>query len=236
MIAPTARTLALLALAAPLALVVAATAPAAWPLLPLAGLALLALVGFDGWLAGPLRDLRLEVPADAEVGQPFEVPVLAEIARRPGGRPPRAALGLDPRLGRDGAAHCTLAEDPAGGVWAGRFILDPVRRGVGAIDTLWLAWRGPLGLARRQARREIGRAVRVWPDLSPVRSPVLQQYLRDAQFGLVAPRKPREGTHVDGQSQYNPGLDPRQIDRKASPRHKPNKPPENEAQRHKHII
>jgi uncharacterized protein (DUF58 family) len=82
MIAPTARTLALLALAAPLALVVAATAPAAWPLLPLAGLALLALVGFDGWLAGPLRDLRLEVPADAEVGQPFEAPVLAEIARR----------------------------------------------------------------------------------------------------------------------------------------------------------
>ena len=236
MIAPTARTLGLLALAAPLALVVAATAPASWPLLPLAGLGLLVLVGLDGWLAGTLRDLRLEVPADTEVGQAFEVPVLAEIARRLGGHPPRAALGLDPRFGGDGAAHCTLAEDPAGGVWAGRFVLDPVRRGVGAIDTLWLAWRGPLGLARRQARREIGRAVRVWPDLSPVRSPVLQQYLRDAQFGLVARRIRGEGTQFEALSEYHPGMDRRQIDWKASARHNAIYARENEAERDNQIV
>ena len=236
MIAPTARTLALLVLAAPLALVTAATAPAAWPLLPLGGLVLLALVGLDGWLAGPLREWRLEAPDDAEVGRPLTIAVIAEIARRVGGRPPRAALGFEPRLGQGGAAHAVLEEDPAGEVWSGAFTLQPIRRGTGTIETLWLAWRGPLGLARRQARREIGEAVRVWPDLSPVRSPVLQQYLRDAQFGLVARRIRGEGTQFEALSEYHPGMDRRQIDWKASARHTSLYARENEAERDNQIV
>jgi uncharacterized protein (DUF58 family) len=236
MIVPTARTLALLALAAPLALVVAATAPAAWPLLPLGGGVLFLLVGVDGWMAGSLRELRLEVPADAEVGRPLTVSVLAEVVRRIGGRPPRAALGFDPRLGGGGRADCALAEDPTGGVWSGTFPLSPVRRGTGTIETLWLAWRGPLGLARRQVRREIGEAVRVWPDLSPVRSPVLQQYLRDAQFGLVARRVRGEGTQFEALSEYRPGMDRRQIDWKASARHTAIYARENEAERDNQIV
>ena len=98
MIAPTARTLALLVLAAPLALVTAATAPAAWPLLPLGGLVLLALVGLDGWLAGPLREWRLEAPDDAEVGRPLTIAVIAEIARRVRGRATRDARVYEPRI------------------------------------------------------------------------------------------------------------------------------------------
>lgn len=236
MIAPTARTLGLLVLAAPLALVVAASAPQAWPLLPIFGLLLFALVGLDGLLAGPLRDLRLDIPPDAEVGQSIEVKVLAEIARPVGGSAPRAALGFDPRLGEGGAAECRLAEDPAGGVWSGACTLSPVGRGTGTVDTLWIAWRGPLGLARRQVRRDIGERVRVWPDISPVRSPVLQRYLRDAAFGLVARRIRGEGTQFEALREYHAGMDRRQIDWKASARHTALYARENEAERDNQIV
>jgi len=236
MIVPTARTLGLLALAAPLALVVAATAPAAWPLLPFAGLGLFALVALDGWLARPFREWRLDAPDDAEIGRPVAVAVLAEIGRRMGSSPPRAALGFEPRLGEGGAATCNLREDPAGGVWTGAFTLEPTRRGTGLVETLWLAWRGPLGLAERQVRRDIGAPVRVWPDLSPVRSPVLQQYLRDAQFGLVARRIRGEGTQFEALSEYRAGMDRRQIDWKASARHTSLYARENEAERDNQIV
>ena len=38
----------------------------------------------------------------------------------------------------------------------------PLRRGTGALGELWLRWPGPLGLAVRQVRRPLDRAVRVW--------------------------------------------------------------------------
>ncbi|MGX7896527.1 DUF58 domain-containing protein [Tsuneonella sp. HG222] len=240
MIAPTARTLALLAIAAPLALVVAAVAPRGWPLVPLAGAVLLVLVALDGWLAGRLIAVRLDVPEDGEIGQPLSAPLLAEFshrtAGRPGRRPPRAALGFDPRLGPHGTAQIALAPDAADGVWRGEFTLVPQRRGTGRVERLWLAWRGPLGLARRQATRAIESDVRVWPDLSPVRSPVLQAYLRDAQFGLVARRIRGEGTQFEALSEFAPGMDRRQIDWKASARHTGLLARENEAERDNQIV
>jgi uncharacterized protein (DUF58 family) len=235
-IAPTARTLALIVLAAPAALVVAAVAPQAWPLLPLTGLVLLMLVALDGWLAGSLRDMRLALPGDCEIGQPREIPLLAEIDRKSGRAPLRAALGFDPRLGADGAAECELERGALDGIWRGTFVITPTRRGTGLVDTLWLGWRGPLGLARRQVRRAIGEELRVWPDLSPVRSPVLQHYLRDAVAGMVARRIRGEGTQFEALSEFHPGMDRRQIDWKASARHTALLARENEAERDNQIV
>ncbi|MXO60036.1 DUF58 domain-containing protein [Altererythrobacter salegens] len=220
-------------LAAPAALVVAAFAPQGWLLLPVAGLALLVLVALDGWMAGPMRDVRLVVPGDAEIGRPVTIPVLAE---KGGGSGPRAAIGFDPRLGIDGAAECRLARDEADDVWHGSFTLVPQRRGTGTVETLWIGWRGPLGLARRQVRREVGEEMRVWPDLSPVRSPVLQHYLRDAMTGMVARRIRGEGTQFEALSEFQPGMDRRQIDWKASARHTGLLARENEAERDNQIV
>ncbi len=236
MMVPTARTLALLALAAPLALVVAAVAPAGWPLIPTACALLLMLVVIDGWLAGSLVDVRLDVPSDSEIGQPFAIAVLADFARLSGSSRPRAAIGFEPRLGEHGEAAIALERDAAEGVWRGRFTLAPVRRGTGRVERLWLAWRGPLGLARRQIERQVGEAVRVWPDLAPVRSPLLQAYLRDAQLGLVARRIRGEGTQFEALSEYSPGMDRRQIDWKGSARHTALLARENEAERDNQIV
>ncbi len=234
-VVPSGRALALLALLAPLAAVLAATAPGAWLLAPAAGLALLAAAALDGWLAGGLRDCRVVVPADAEVGQPVRVAILAELARAPRSAP-EAALGFDARLGARGVAHVALGPGEADGIWSWQAELIPQRRGTGALHDLWLRWPGPLGLAHRQAHRALEDRIRVWPDLSPVRSPALQTFLRDAQFGLVARRIRGEGTQFEALSEYQPGMDRRRIDWKASARHTRLHARENEAERDNQIV
>ena len=235
-IVPTARTLWLAALAAPVALVIAAAAPGAWVIAPAAGAALLVLVLLDGAVAGRLEDVRLAVASDAEVGEPLALAVLADIAARAGRAAPQAALRFDPRLDPAGRASFALPRDPASGAWHGRTTLVPSRRGTAAIDRLWLRWSGPLGLGARQVERSLDHAVRIWPDLSPVRSPELQAFLRDAQFGVVARRIRGEGTQFEALSEYEAGMDRRRIDWKASARHTRLYARENEAERNNQIV
>ncbi|MEO6040799.1 MAG: DUF58 domain-containing protein [Croceibacterium sp.] len=233
---PSARALALLVLAAPLAVVVAAAAPAAWVVVPAAALALLVVVVLDGLLVPRLHELRLHAPSDAEVGQPIPLTVLAEFARAPGPGAVQAMIGFDPRLGARGVAALTLdrADDPL--VRSGETQIVPRRRGTGALNELWLRWPGPLGLAHRQAYRRFEHPVRVSPDLSPVRSPALQSFLRDSQFGLIARRIRGEGTQFEALSEYQPGMDRRRIDWKASARHTRLYARENESERDNQIV
>ena len=228
--------LVILSLLAPAAVVVAATAPSAWVVAPAAALALLLVMLSDGWLAGPLRDFQIHVPSDAEVGQPAQVRVTAEIARSSGAHPPEVALGFDTRLGDGGLAYFDLAAAGEAARFSGSGAISPVRRGVGEMHDIWLRWRGPLGLGVRQVRRRLEDRVRVWPDLSPTRSPTLQAFLRDAQFGLIARRIRGEGTQFEALSEYEPGMDRRRIDWKASARHTALYARDNEAERDNQII
>ncbi|MDE2563371.1 MAG: DUF58 domain-containing protein [Sphingomonadales bacterium] len=202
---------------APVALLVGALAPGAWIVAPALGAALLLLVLLDAAFAGQLADLRLIAPSDAEVGQETRLTVLAEIAGKYGDAKPVVAVGLDPRLAPGGRAEIALTPDQ--GVWSGTATLSPVRRGTGEISRLWLRWNGPLGLATRIASRPVGGAIRIWPDISPVKSPALQIFLRDAQFGLIARRIRGEGTEFEALADYEPGMDRRRIDWKSSARH-----------------
>ena len=235
-IVPSARALVLLALFAPLAVVIAATAPGAWIAPPALALALLAVTVIDGLLAGRLLDLKLHHPADVEVGQPARLTLHAEFAGWMGGGAPEAALGFDLRLGERGTAVFALERGPVPDIWASEAEIVPTRRGTGTLHELWLRWPGPLGLAHRQAHRPLDLAIRVWPDLSPVRSPVLQTFLRNAQFGLIARRIRGEGTQFEALSEYEPGMDRRRIDWKSSARHSRLYARENEAERDNQIV
>jgi len=235
-IVPSARALALLALFAPVAVVVAATAPAAWLAMPVAALGLIAVTLVDGLLAGRLLDLKLHYPGDVEVGQPARLSLHAEFAGWTGGGAPHAALGFDARLGERGTASFALDAAPVPDIWAGESEIVPVRRGTGMLHDLWLRWPGPLGLAHRQAHRVFEEPIRVWPDLSPVRSPTLQTFLRDSQVGLIARRIRGEGTQFEALSEYQPGMDRRRIDWKASARHTRLYARENEAERDNQIV
>ena len=234
MILPTARAVLLAALAAPVALVIAAAAPAAWLVAPLIGVVLLLMVLADAAMAGRLAGWRVIAPHDAEVGEPIALKVLADLAVRARGGGVEARLALDPRLDPSGRATARLG--PADGAWLGEMTVTPRRRGTASLSRLWLQWTGPLGLGARMMSHPLEHAVRVWPDLSPVRSPALQHYLRDAAFGIVARRIRGEGTHFEALSEYYPGMDRRRIDWKTSARHTRLFARENEAERNNQIV
>lgn len=231
---PTSRAAILLAVAAPFALLIAAVAPAAWIVAPALGGALLVMVLIDAVLAGGLADVRVIVPADVEVGQPARVTVLADMARASARARPEAALALDPRL--HGGGRLSLPLGPDSDAWSGSATIVPNRRGTGAVDRVWLRWSGPLGLAHRQVSRALDHEVRVWPDIAPVRSPALQIFLRDAQFGLVARRIRGEGTEFESLADYEPGMDRRRIDWKSSARHARLYAKEYETERNNQIV
>ncbi len=217
-IVPTTRAAILIALAAPVALVIAALAPAAWIAAPALGGALLVLILLDALMAGRLVDARVIAPSDAEVGAPLPLTVLADIS---GGasRAVAASLSLDPRFSPGGRCDLTLRRDLASDTWQGFTRLTPSRRGAGQIETLWLRWSGPIGLGARMQKRAIEQDIRVWPNISAVRSPALQTFLRDSQVGLIARRIRGEGTQFEALSEYQPGMDRRRIDWKSSARH-----------------
>lgn len=235
-IVPTSRALVLLALLAPVAVVIAATAPSAWILAPAVALALLLVTLFDGWMAGSLVDCDLTFSEDCEVGQPAALRVTAEILRDGDATLPEAAIGFDARLGKSGALTFPLSPTGGANAFAGEGFIAPVRRGTGDLHDLWLRWSGPLGLATRQVHRQLEQQIRVWPDLSPVRSPVLQSFFRDSQFGIVARRIRGEGTQFEALSEYQAGMDRRRIDWKASARHTALYARENEAERDNQIV
>jgi len=232
---PTGRTVLLLGLLAPVAVVIAALAPTAWTVAPLLALALLVLAVVDGLMAARLADGRAIVPEDGEVGRALTLSVLADFDRPPASRV-AATMGFAPLLGAGGRADCLLAVQGAGEMWAGTLAPVPVRRGTGTVDALWLRWPGPLGLAHRQARIAVDRAVRIWPDLSPVRSPTLQAVLRDARLGQIARRIRGDGSQFEALTDFEPGMDRRRIDWKASARHTRLAARENEAERDNQIV
>lgn len=221
-----------MALAAPVALVVAAARPEAWIGAPFAGLLVLVLVFVDALLAGRLEDLRIISPADVEVGA--EAQVIARACIRGTPRAPEIAIACDPRLAPGGRLGFTLAGQ--GSDWTGAATFSPSRRGTGRIERVWLRWTGPLGLGARQVVGTVGQDVRVWPNVAAVRSPALQTFLKDAQFGLIARRIRGEGAQFEALAEYQSGMDRRRIDWKSSARHVHLYAKEYETERNNQII
>ncbi|NQZ46523.1 MAG: DUF58 domain-containing protein [Erythrobacter sp.] len=233
---PTLRAVWVTAGFAPVAVVIAALSPQLWVVAPIMALALVALIVLDGLMAGGVREWQVVVPNDTEVGQSTALDVHARFARSFVGHP-QAALECDPRLAAGGSAAIDLVQSAANDTHSGTFDAHPSRRGTAAITRAWLRWTGPLGLGARQSVRIMDdQEVRIWPNLSAVRSNMLQTFMRDAQNGLLARRIRGEGTQFESLTEYEPGMDRRRIDWKASARHVQLYARENESERNNQIV
>ncbi len=231
---PTARAMALVIVVAPAALIIGALSPAAWVAAPLLGALVLALVLIDGALAGPLVDLHFSAQPEVEVGSEAAFEVTAAFGRGQRGSVD-CAVASDARLLRQGRGEQALVRQ-ADGIWSAALPYVPGRRGTGMVDQLWLKWSGPLGLGARQVVSGIGQAIRVTPNLGAVRSPALQAFLRNAEFGLIARRIRGEGAVFEALAEYQPGMDRRRIDWKSSARHSHLYAKEMEAERNNQIV
>ena len=232
---PSSRAVTIAAITAPIALLVAAFAPALWFALPLALLVMLVLLFFDAMLAGPLADVRVTFPHLAEVGEETVLGVAADFARGPRVRAAQLVISFDPRLADGGRADATLVHQD-GRHWSADIAVTPNRRGEAALENIWLRWSGPLGLGHRQELRSVSAAIAVRPSLSPVRSPQLQAFFRDAQFGMVARRIRGAGTQFEAMTEYEAGMDRRRIDWKSSARHMHLQAREYESERDNQIV
>ncbi|MFU7527539.1 DUF58 domain-containing protein [Qipengyuania sp. ASV99] len=220
---------------APIALVIGAVSPALWIIAPVAAAAMIALILIDGMLARGVESWGIDAPADTEVGQPTRIAIFARLTGRTA-RNAEGAFECDPRLAPSGRATLSVKRSPETGLHEGWVDLHPERRGTAAITRAWLRWNGPLGLGARHAKLALDTAVRIWPDLSPVRSKELQTFMRDAQTGLIARRIRGEGTQFEALSEYEAGMDRRRIDWKASARHNHLYARENESERDNQIV
>jgi uncharacterized protein (DUF58 family) len=234
-IVPTERAAWITAGLAPVAVVIASASPAAWVIAPVLGAVLLALIVADAAMAGRSTGWDIAAPPDVEVGQPATLAITARFAK---GRRSSvsAALACDPRLAPEGRVTMALAPRGDGPGWRGEATVTASRRGTAPVTRAWLRWTGPLGLGARQVSYPLEELVRIWPDLSPVRSPDLQTFLRNAQLGLIARRIRGEGTQFEALSEYEPGMDRRRIDWKASARHTKLYARENESERNNQIV
>ncbi|MCW4460090.1 DUF58 domain-containing protein [Sphingomonas sp. BT-65] len=198
MIVPTQRAVALVLAAAPLALVLGVVRPDGWLFALFWVFAILVLTFLDGALAPRLRDADLATafPGSVEVGDKVELV--------PAGGP---ALRY--------AAEVSAPLDPA----AAPLRYAASRRGTAKVARIWARVAGPLGLAWRQRSRAEDGEVRVLPSLRPVREQGMRQFLRSRQFGTRIRPDSGDGTEFQSLTDFQPGMERRAIDWKASARH-----------------
>ena len=95
-------------------------------------------------------------------------------------------------------------------------VLKAERRGTARLESLWIRFRGPLGLVWKQRRLALGQNVLISPDIRPVREKSAQLVNRDAHHGLVPQLQVGEGAEFEALTDYRQGMDRRSIDWKTS--------------------
>ena len=190
MIYPTPRAIQLTALAAPVALALGVLAPAGWIAAPVWIAAIALLVVADGALARRPAATEIELPVTLNVGETFRV------------------VGDDRVVAIDG---------PIERIAPGEY--RAVRRGKARLRRLWQRHAGPLGLAWRQRSVAADRAIAVLPDIRPVRDQGMRQYLDSVNTGARLRRDNGDGQDFQVLTDFQPGMERRTIDWKASARH-----------------
>ncbi|WP_338056552.1 DUF58 domain-containing protein [Sphingomonas montana] len=205
------------AVGAPVTLLVAMMFPASWYAGLAWPLAVLLLTIADAVLNAGEAGATLELPRSAAVGVPLTLTVAVTIAGRRIGSAAQLALSADPlvTIADDGTLDVMLVE----GRGTAAVSMIPQRRGTAVFDAVWLRWPGPFGLAWRQARIDLGRALPILPDIETVRRQGAQVFERHAVQGLLAQGDRGDGTDFEALVEFRPGMDRRKIDWKRSSRH-----------------
>ena len=173
------------------------------------------LAGADALLAVSPGSLRIASSA----------PPLLYIGDEPGEL--RISISA-PESWRGASALCDLdplfAAQPEQRIAGGEDVLVPLvplRRGEAHLQSLWLRWRGPLGLVQRELRHPLGLTIAITPNVRAVRTTALRFFgARQFLSGIKVERYTGDGSEFDALREFQPGLDHRAMNWKASARHR----------------
>jgi uncharacterized protein (DUF58 family) len=215
---PTRRAILIALAGAPVALAVGVLAPGLW--LIGAGWALVALLLFalDAGLGADRRRVQAEVKPPAVLAVGADAEALARVRFAGGLAPRRMELRLETgeRLAVTPARAHAPVRDATGEALFG---LQPIRRGSGEIERLWLRWTGPLGLAWKQTSERIGHVAPILLDIAAVKQEAIRLFARDAPFGAKSQIETGEGSEYHALRDFQSGMDSRTVDWRRSARH-----------------
>jgi uncharacterized protein (DUF58 family) len=99
------------------------------------------------------------------------------------------------------------------------FVLNPLRRGTGRLENIWVRWQGPLGLVWKQSVEHLDIGVPIVPNVQSVKEEALRLFQRNALFGLNMQRDIGDGAEFHALTEFRAGMDRRTIDWKQTARH-----------------
>ena len=214
---PSRRAVFAVTLGIPVSLVAALAAPRLWSAGMAWSILAILLVALDLVLGLWGRKLSVETSAPDVLGVGRSDG--ASFALSFGGNAPATAeieLQANERLSITPGRHMLTGE---AGKMSATFRLNPLRRGEGRLEKLWLRWTGPLGLAWIQHAHSLSRTVPVIPDVESVREEAVRLFERNNDNGLQVRLDRGRGSEFHALRDFQPGLDPRQMDWKTSARH-----------------
>ncbi len=215
---PTKRTLTIAALGLPLAALPIWFGAWLWIAWGLAWAVLLLCLAYDLVTQLGTGDFEVEVAAPASCGIATDLELEIAISRRTRSRRTLVDIHLD----LSGPSRplpvrsCSLATPGST-----RISITPTRRGELGVDTLWLRWRGPLGLLERTWPEPLSKIITILPDFEAVRRQAIEfASHRDLRAGLRIERYLGDGSEFDSLREFMPGFDRRNIDWRSSARHR----------------
>ncbi|MGD0865096.1 MAG: DUF58 domain-containing protein [Rhizomicrobium sp.] len=234
MIYPTRTAIVITALGVPLALVLGMLAPGWW-LWGVAWLFLAAGLAFaDALLAGSRHALRIEssLPEIAMMGRPANASFSLRFAGRFAPQDFEAVLDANARLAVSPVRQ-TLSV--LGREAIATFQLEPLRRGEAVLESLWIRWRGPLGLIWKQRRDSLAAAIPVVTNVAAVKDEAMLLFERGS-LGLHVQLHAGAGAEFHALTEFQPGMDRRSMDWKQSARHGILLAKEYQAEQNQHVV
>jgi uncharacterized protein (DUF58 family) len=192
--------------------------PRAWPLWTVFGAVMLLLFGVDRALAASPKQISIDIetPELIYIGEPAE---LSATVRVPGKR--RFVAEFLAEIGEPlSPVDPSLHEVPPQGLDL-KVPLVARRRGTAKIATLWIRYRGPLGLVELTHRVPIDREISIVPNIMPTRRTALRCFNeRSFMAGLKVERYRGAGSDFDSLREFVKGDDQRMINWRATARHR----------------
>jgi uncharacterized protein (DUF58 family) len=232
---PTRRAIVISLAGAPVALALGTLRPGFWLIgVVWAGVALLLLLA-DAALGADRRRVQalLDPPHGLAVGTSREI--VAGVIFPTGSAPAfvEARLETGDRIAVAPARARAEVKDRAVGA---AFRLEPVRRGMGELQRLWLRWTGPLGLVWKQTAIRLDIAEPILLDIASVKQEAIRLFARDAPFGAKSQLDTGEGSEYHALRDFQAGMDMRTIDWRRSARHGALLAKEFRTERNHHVV